>query len=121
MARTVRVVDAGTGETVAENVAVADSFWGRFRGLMLRAPLQPGQGLLMQPCSSIHMLFMRFAIDAVFIDREGRVLRVARGVRPWLGLAAVRGAHAVLELPAGTAISIAEGETLRFEPALQPP
>lgn len=117
MARTVRVVNARTGEPVADRVTVADSFWSRFRGLMLRRPLEPGEGLLIEPCSSIHMLFMRFAIDAVFIDGDGRVVRVARRVRPWTGLAAARGARAVIELPAGAAADLAEGDILRLEPA----
>ncbi|GIW17664.1 MAG: hypothetical protein KatS3mg064_0821 [Tepidiforma sp.] len=116
MARTVRVVNTRTGNVVADRVAVADSFWSRFRGLMLRRTLEPGEGLLIQPCSSIHMLFMRFAIDAVFMDGDGRVLRVARRVRPWVGLAAARGARAVIELPAGAAEELAGGDLLRFEP-----
>lgn len=117
MARAVRIVNARTGEPLADRVTVADSFWSRFRGLMLRRPLEPGEGLLIEPCSSIHMLLMRFPIDAVFIDRERRVIRVARGVRPWVGIAAARGARAVIELPAGSASGLTEGEVLGFEPA----
>jgi len=49
------------------------------------------------------MLFMRFAIDAVFVDRAGRVVKVAERLRPWVPIVAARGADAVLELPAGTA------------------
>ncbi len=49
------------------------------------------------------MFFMRFAIDAVFIDRQGRVVRVAADLPPWRFATAARGARDVLELPAGTA------------------
>ena len=49
------------------------------------------------------MLFMRFAIDAVVLDRELRVLKVAQGLRPWVPISGARGADSVLELPAGTA------------------
>jgi uncharacterized protein len=56
----------------------------------------------LKPASSIHMAFMRFAIDAVFLDRELRVVKVAADVKPWRA-AAARGAKSVLEIPAGEA------------------
>jgi len=49
------------------------------------------------------MLFMRFAIDAVFVDRDSRVVRVVPRLRPWVPVTAARGADAVIELPAGAA------------------
>ena len=63
------------------------------------------------------MFFMRFAIDAVFLDRAGRVVRVAEGLRPWTFAAAARGARDVVELPAGTAArtSTQAGDELVFE------
>ena len=87
-------------------VYVADSFWHRLRGLMLRKRsfLPMGTGLLLAPCSSIHMMFMRFAIDVVYIDKEYHVLKCVKNVRPWLGLSACwqKDAWATLELPQGT-------------------
>lgn len=96
------------------NVRVADSFLTRFAGLMLRGRLKAGRGLLIAPCSSIHMCFMRFAIDAVFIDREYRVLKISRHLLPWLGLAWRPGAWGVIELTAGEAdrLGIREGSQL---------
>ena len=82
---------------------VADSFFTRFRGLMLRRALPEGHGLLLAPCSSIQMCFMRFAIDAVYIDRDYRILKVVTHLRPWLGLSWCPGAWGVIELPAGAA------------------
>ncbi|MBD0291782.1 MAG: DUF192 domain-containing protein, partial [Thermoleophilia bacterium] len=70
------------------------------RGLLGRTMLPPGEGLLLRPASSIHTAFMRFPIDAVFLDGEGRVLRIAASVAPWRA-AGCRGARAVLELSAG--------------------
>ncbi len=63
------------------------------------------------------MIFMRFAIDAVFLDREQRVLKVAHGLRPWVPLSGAAGADAVLELPAGTAARTGTqaGDVLRIE------
>lgn len=48
------------------------------------------------------MFFMRFAIDAIFVDRAGRVVKVAPGIRPWVPMIAARGARDVIELAAGT-------------------
>jgi uncharacterized protein len=92
----------GEQGVVCDHCELADSAWTRFRGLMGRARLEPGGGLMLRPASAIHGSFMRFSIDAVFLDDELRVLRVREGLRPWRA-AAVRGATAVLELPAGQA------------------
>jgi uncharacterized protein len=72
----------------------------RMRGLMGRRGLPAGEGLLISPAPAIHTAFMRFPIDALFVDRELRVLEVVERLRPWR-IASKRGAHAVLELPAG--------------------
>ena len=84
-------------------IEVADSFCTRLRGLMGRKSLAEGQGLLIAPCSSIHMCFMRFAIDAVYIDQKGKVLKVVLGLRPWIGVSCCPRAWGILELPSGTA------------------
>jgi uncharacterized membrane protein (UPF0127 family) len=70
------------------------------RGLLGRSELRPGEGLLLRPASAIHTWFMRFPIDAVFLDRDWRVVGISDDVRPWRA-ASRRGAKAVLELPAG--------------------
>ena len=85
------------------NVRQADSFLKRFRGLMLKADMPADEAMLIAPCSSIHMMWMLFSIDAVFIDRNYRVLKVVKGLRPWIGLAVCPGAWAALELKAGAA------------------
>lgn len=72
------------------------------RGLLGRRGLDSGQGLLLQPASSIHMFFMRFPIDAVFLGADGEVVKVARNLAPWR-VASCRGAKAVVELRAGEA------------------
>jgi uncharacterized membrane protein (UPF0127 family) len=92
-----------TGRALAEQLEVANSFFARAFGLMLRRRLEPSQGMWINPCNGITMLFMRFAIDAVFIDREGRVKKVYPKLPPWWGTVwLVWGAHSVLELPAGS-------------------
>ncbi|MFU2486775.1 DUF192 domain-containing protein [Thauera sp. WH-1] len=80
----------------------ARRFWQRALGLLGRRALAADEALLIQPCSSIHTFGMRFAIDAVFLDRKGFVLAVHPALTPWR-TARCRGAHAVLELAAGGA------------------
>lgn len=88
------------GRVVCEELILADGPLSRMRGLLGRKSLPSGEGLLLRPAASIHTAFMRFAIDAVFLDRDGRVLRVEPRIAPWRA-AGCRGARAVLELSAG--------------------
>ena len=103
---TARNLDRDT--VLAARLETAGSFWGKLMGLMGRPSLPEGEGLWLPGGNGIHMMFMRFPIDAVFVskaDAEGvrRVRSVHRGVRPWIGLVPlITGAHGVLELPVGT-------------------
>jgi|SRR5215217_5712370 len=101
MPRAVTITDRN-GAVVCETCVVADSPLSRLRGLLGRSGLDPGHGILIRPAPAIHTWFMRFAIDAVFLDAELRVLSVRPRLRPWR-MAGERGARAVLELPAGEA------------------
>jgi uncharacterized protein len=102
------------GEVVVDQCVVADSPVSRLRGLLGRSELRPGEGLLLRPASAIHTCFMRFPIDAVFLDGELRVLGISDELRPWRA-ASRRGARAVLELPAGESArrGLEAGELLR--------
>ena len=106
-------LETGDGRIVCERCARAESPLQRMRGLLGRSSLAPGQGILLRPAGSIHTAFMRFPIDAVFVDGEGRVLKIAGSIPPWR-TAAAKGAKAVVELPAGAAASVqlAPGEQL---------
>jgi uncharacterized membrane protein (UPF0127 family) len=93
---------------LATSLEVAGSLWGKFKGLMGRPSLPEGGGLWLPASNGIHMMFMRFPIDAVFVGRpDGEGARAVVSVHPWLrawtGLVPlVRGADGVLELPTGT-------------------
>ena len=95
-------VEREGGGGVCERCELAATAWPRMKGLLGRKELPRGAGLLIRPASSIHMFFMRFPIDAVFLDRELRIVGIADWLRPWR-VAWRRGAHSVLELPAGEA------------------
>ena len=88
------------GHIVCGRCVVADSALSRMRGLLGRRRLERGEGLLLRPAGSIHTAFMRFSIDALFLDRDGVVVRIVAELGPWR-TAAARRARAVIELPAG--------------------
>jgi uncharacterized membrane protein (UPF0127 family) len=96
------------GTVLASELESADSLWAKFMGLMGRASLPAGAGLWLPASNGIHMMFMRFAIDAVFVgkpeaDGARPVLSVHERLPTWRGLVPlVRGANGVLELPVGT-------------------
>ncbi len=115
--------DLTRGTTIALRVEVADGLWAKFMGLMGRASLPPGDALWLPDSNGIHMMFMRFPIDVVFVGAVERgagpssnddaaasaprgevrtVLAIHRALPAWRGLVPlVRGAKGVLELPVG--------------------
>ena len=105
---------------LAQHLETAAGLWGKFKGLMGRPSLDAGAGLWLPDSNGIHMMFMRFAIDAVFLGRpdpDGTrpVVSVHERLPAWRGLVPlVRGAHGVLELPVGTiaATSTAVGDRI---------
>jgi uncharacterized protein len=119
--RALRLVRPRTGRVLAERLMVPRTFVGRGLGLMFRRQLQPGLGMWIAPCNSIHTFFMRFPIDAVFVDRELQIVRVRPDLRPWRVVPLVSGAHSVVELPAGTVrgLSLDRGEPLLVEPGVE--
>jgi uncharacterized protein len=111
------------GTTLANAVETAASLWARFMGLMGRRSLPEGGALWLTGTNGIHMFFMRFPIDAVFLGRlepDGtrKVLAAKRGLRPWTGIVPlVRGASGVLELPVGAieASGTTAGDVVRLD------
>jgi uncharacterized protein len=111
------------GTVLAERVEVAASLIAKFWGLMGRRDLAAGHGLWLPSENGIHMFFMRFAIDAVFLGRRSAdgtrpVVSVHRGLRPWTGIVPlVRGADGVLELrPGSIDSSLTErGDAIRID------
>jgi uncharacterized membrane protein (UPF0127 family) len=104
------------GAPLPVEIALASHFLARLRGLMFAAPLPMGRGLLIVPCNSIHALFMRGRIEAVFLSKDFRVLKITPPIRPWVGMSGCPGAHAVLEWSVGEAarLGVREGMQLRW-------
>ena len=109
-------VRTDAGKVVCERCEIADRALPRLRGLLGRDGLEPGGGMLIDPAPSVHMFFMRFPIDVVFLERDRKIVRIFHGLRPWR-VAGARKAVAALELPAGAAAAsrLQEGDVLRFE------
>jgi len=89
---------------LATDLVTASTHWTRFRGLMATSAdhFLPGQGLWINPSHGIHTFAMRFPIDAVYLDRDRKVIHIEEDLKPWR-MAAIRvKAASVLEVPTGT-------------------
>ena len=102
-AKTFSISNADRGTVLATRGRLASSLVDRFFGLMGRKSLDDGAGLLLTKSSSIHSFFMRFRFDAVFVDRDNRVVKIVPSMRQWWIAFGGRGAKDTIELPAGTA------------------
>ena len=88
---------------ISLTVELADTAWKRFKGLMMRKEMPSGQALFLHKTNSIHMCFMRFPIDAVYVDKQKRIVKIVRNLPPWTGISACFKANSVLEMKAGEA------------------
>lgn len=95
--QTYRAVNATTGRILVERVTIAQDFKSRSRGLLGRQGLDKDEGLLIKPCNSIHTFFMKFPIDAIFLDKKGRIVKIATGIQPWRLCSAIVHGFMVLE------------------------
>jgi hypothetical protein len=113
---TVRITNQTRNTIVATAADVANTSAKRRTGLLKREKLEPGEGLWISPCESVHTFFMKFAIDLLYLDKKKRVRKVRHAVPPWR-LSTCLTAHSVLELPAGTAAETGTqpGDQLLFD------
>lgn len=105
-----------SGTVLCERCETPESAFGRARGLLGRDGLEQGGGMLIDRAGSVHMFFMRFPIDVVFLSKDRTVVGVRHRLAPWR-VAAARHAVAALELPAGRAAEagVEKGDRLVFE------
>lgn len=90
------------GTTLATEARVADDFFSRLRGLLYSKPIAAGEGLLLKPCNSIHMIGMAYGIDAIFLDDDYKVIGLVENIQPMQVSKVYKQATACLELPSGT-------------------
>ena len=113
-----KVSNLTRGTVLATRLEVADSGKKRSKGLLGRKGLEPGGGLWIVPCESVHTFFMQFPIDLVYLDRKNRVRKLCNSVPAWR-ISVCLSAHSILELPSGTIRNTLTqtGDTLEFSPA----
>lgn len=102
MSRYVRIENLTRTTVVAERCRVASSLSERTVGLLATPEVLPGEGLLIERTQSIHMFFMRYPIDVIFLDRAGVVTKTVAGLKPWRVVWWARGARDCIELRVGT-------------------
>lgn len=108
-----KLINSKNSLIVATQVIEAKSFLERLKGLMFDDDMKEFDGLLITSCNSIHTMFMRFAIDVVFLDKNFRVIKIIKKLQPWRVTWFYFSASQVLEMKEGTLISeLAEGDQL---------
>jgi uncharacterized protein len=106
-----QLINTRTSMPVASVVELAVTRTERRRGLLGRDALDLAAAMMLAPCTAVHTAFMRFAIDVVFVDRDGVVRKIVRGLKPWRMAASPR-AYAAVELAAGVDRDIVPGDRL---------
>jgi uncharacterized membrane protein (UPF0127 family) len=106
-----RLINERTNGTVASVVELAVTRAERRRGLLGRPGLDLSAAMMLAPCPAVHTAFMQFTIDVVFVDREGRVRKIVRGLAPWR-MSAAMGAYAAIELTAAGERDLVPGDRL---------
>jgi hypothetical protein len=117
----VSLINERTREQVATSVEIAATRKSRRRGLLGRRGLDETSAMLLAPCTAVHTVGMRFAIDVVFVDRQGYAVKIVRDLRPWR-IALAAGASAVIEMAAGSLRwgQVLPGDRLYLAPATEP-
>ena len=116
-----QLVNVERGTVVAGRVVAAFDSETRRRGLLGRDGMPEDEALIIAPCNGVHTFFMRFAIDIVFVAKDGRVVKACRRVRPWRmalawrAFAVIEGAPGLIERSGtrpGDRVAVREAEAL---------
>jgi uncharacterized membrane protein (UPF0127 family) len=94
-------INTSRGVRLTECGRLADTFFTRLVGLLRDRHLEYGDGLWLMPCNSIHSLGMKFAFDAIFLDRNLQVVHLVSEMKPWRISRMILSAKSVLEVPSG--------------------
>jgi len=112
-----RLITVGNGNTLAEHVRGAYTFFQRLKGLMFTKSLPADCGLHIRPCSAVHTFFMRYNIDILYLDAQHKIVGTQERVKPGKFGAVYLNSVSVIELPEGTIgqKDIQIGQTVRLE------
>ncbi len=100
--RTVGIYNATRGDALARRVMLADTWWTRLRGMMGRPEPAADEGMLLVPCRSVHMYWMKYPLDVAFLAPDGRIVATYHGLAPSRRSKRHGDANRALELRAGT-------------------
>lgn len=105
------------GEVIAQNVVVAKDFIKRVKGLLGKKQMQSDEGILLIPCHQVHTFGMKFAIDVLFLSKEGEIIHIEEEMMPGNVSPYIRECHQILELKCKTARKkeIAAGQRVAFD------
>lgn len=98
----IRVVNRSRGTLLGNRIRLVDTWSGRLRGYLGRPEPMPGEGILLVPCNAIHMFGLDFALDLIFLNKSGDVVRAIEALRPWKRTSRIEDARFALEVPTGT-------------------
>ena len=115
------LINERTGEVIVTRLLKALTVLSRMKGLIGRRRLPREEGLFFPGCNSIHMCLMLFSIDVIYVDAEMNVLKIVKGLKPWIGFSMCSSAHSVIELAKGvtTEKDVRCGDRLIMRPAEQ--
>ena len=111
-----KIIIKKNSQIITDNAQRADNFFTRFKGLMFVKEIEDNYALHITPCNQIHMLNMRFALDVIYLDENGRVVKVDENVQPGKICKTVRNAKSVIEMKASAAakLGINQGDVLEM-------
>lgn len=111
-----KIIIKKNSQIITDNAQRADNFFTRFRGLMFVKEIEDNYALHITPCNQIHMLNMRFALDVIYLDQNGRVVRVDENVQPGRICKTVKQSKSVIEMKASAAakLGINQGDVLEM-------
>lgn len=97
-----KAFNLASGKEVARNLMVAETLFSRTRGLLGKATLPEGEGLLIRPCKGVHTFLMKFPIDVLFLDKQNRIIHTIKDLKPQRMTKVLFACASVIELPTGT-------------------
>lgn len=112
-----KIINKTNNNILADNVKVAANPFARMKGLLGRKEFSKGEALILDPCNSIHMLFMRFPIDVLFVGKDNRVVKAISSIKPFSMTSIFFKSRLAIELPTGTISSTltSDGDMLVIE------
>jgi len=113
-----KIINTTKNVTLADNVILTQTTLARLRGLLFRKEFRKGEALIIKPCNSIHMFFMSFPIDVIFVDSNDRIVKIHKGIKPFRATPVYFKSKFAIELPAGTleGTNTTESDTLTVIP-----